>query len=160
MWGARSLHKTWSGLVNGCHYFVILFLALLKSFSVSFVKPRLCLLYWICTQRRNVSHPSCPTLCDPKDCSLSGSSVHQILQARILECVAIPFSRGSSWPMDQTQVSCMVGRFFTIWATREKYPNETLVDNTSPCLALPTFTPKRMIFSCAAGQWLGTTSWS
>ena len=86
--------------------------------------------------------------------------VHRILQARILECVAIPFSRGSSWPMDQTQVSCMVGRFFTIWATREKYPNETLVDNTSPCLALPTFTPRRMIFSCAAGQWPGTTSWS
>ena len=47
--------------------------------------------------------------------SLSGTSVHGILQARILEWVAIPFSRGSSQPRDQTQVSCISGRFFTIW---------------------------------------------
>ena len=46
-------------------------------------------------------------------------SVHGILQARILEWAAIPFSRGSSWPRDQTRVSCTAGRFFTIWATRE-----------------------------------------
>ena len=63
----------------------------------------------------------CLTL-DPVDCSLSassGSSVHGILQARRLEWVAISFSRGSSWPRDQTQVSCIAGRFFTNWATRE-----------------------------------------
>ena len=48
---------------------------------------------------------SCPTLCDPTDCSPPGSSVHGIPQARILEQVAIPFSRGSSQPRDQTQVS-------------------------------------------------------
>ena len=48
---------------------------------------------------------SCPTLCDPMDCSLPGSSVHGIFQARILEEVAISFSRGSSWPRDQTWVS-------------------------------------------------------
>ena len=48
-----------------------------------------------------------------------GSSAHGILQARILEWVAIPFSRGSSWPRDGTQVSCIAGRFFTIWAIRE-----------------------------------------
>ena len=53
------------------------------------------------------------------DCSLSDSSVHEILQARILEWVAIPFSKGSSWPRDQTQISCIAGRFFTSWATRE-----------------------------------------
>ena len=53
---------------------------------------------------------SCPTLCDPMDCSLPGSSVHGILQARILEWVAIPFSRRSSWPRDQTHVSC-IGRW-------------------------------------------------
>ena len=47
----------------------------------------------------------CPTLCDPMDCSLPGFSVHGILQARILEWVANPFSRGSSRPRDQTQVS-------------------------------------------------------
>ena len=56
----------------------------------------------------------CPTLCDPMDCSPSGSSVHGILQARTLEWVAIPFSRGSSRPRDRSQVSCTAGRFFTM----------------------------------------------
>ena len=44
---------------------------------------------------------SCPTLCEPMDCSLLGSSVHGIFQARVLEWVAISFSRGSSWPRDR-----------------------------------------------------------
>ena len=61
----------------------------------------------------------CPTLCDPVGCSPPESTVHGILQARILEWVAISFSRGSSWPRDWTPVSCIAGRFFTIWATRE-----------------------------------------
>ena len=52
------------------------------------------------------------TLCDPMDCSLSGSSVHGIFQARVLEWVATSFSRGSSWPRDQTLVSRIVGGFF------------------------------------------------
>ena len=52
---------------------------------------------------------SCPTLCDPMDCT-----VHVILQARILEWVAFPFSRGSSQPRDLTQVSCIAGGFFAI----------------------------------------------
>ena len=47
------------------------------------------------------------TLCDPMDCSPPGSSVHGILQTRILEWIAIPFSRGSSQPRDRTQVSCL-----------------------------------------------------
>ena len=47
----------------------------------------------------------CPTLCNPMDCSLQGSSVHGIFQARVLEWVAIAFSRGSSWPRDRTRVS-------------------------------------------------------
>ena len=64
---------------------------------------------------------SCPILCNPTDCSPPGSSVHGILQARILEWVTIPFSRGSSWPRDQTWVSCITGRCFTVWATREAY---------------------------------------
>ena len=59
------------------------------------------------------------TLCDPMDCSLPGSSVHGIFQARVLEWVAIAFSRGSSQPRDQTQVFHTAGRHFTIWATRE-----------------------------------------
>ena len=62
---------------------------------------------------------SCPTLCNPKDCSLPGSSVHGVLQARILELVIVLFSRRSSQPRDGTQVSRIAGRFFTIWATRE-----------------------------------------
>jgi len=62
---------------------------------------------------------SCPTLCDPMDCSPPGSSVHGISQSWILEWVAISSSRGSSRPRDQTQVPCPAGRFFTIWATRE-----------------------------------------
>ena len=61
---------------------------------------------------------SCPTLCDARNYSPPGSSVHGILQARILEWVTIPFSRGSSWPKDRIQVSCNAGRFLTIWATR------------------------------------------
>ena len=65
---------------------------------------------------------SCPTLCDPMDCNPPGSSVHEIFQARILEWVAISFSRGSSQPRYQTQVSCTAGRFFTNWATREATP--------------------------------------
>ena len=55
------------------------------------------------------------------DCSLPGSPVHGIFQARILEWVAISFSRRSSWPRDWTWVSCIVGRHFTIWATREAH---------------------------------------
>ena len=56
----------------------------------------------------------CPTLCNPMDCSLPDSSVHGIFQARVLEWIAISSSRGSSQPRDQTQVSHIAGRFFTI----------------------------------------------
>ena len=59
------------------------------------------------------------TLWDPMDCRLPGFSVHGVLQARILRWVAIPFSRGSSLPRDQTQVSCPAGRSSTVWATKE-----------------------------------------
>ena len=61
------------------------------------------------------------TLGDCMGCSLPGSSVHGILQARILDWVAIPSSRGSSWPTDWTQVSCSAVRFFTIWAIRKAH---------------------------------------
>ena len=56
----------------------------------------------------------CPTLCDPLN-----YSVHGILQGRILQWVAVPISRGSFQPRDQTQVSCVAGGFFTVWATRK-----------------------------------------
>ena len=61
---------------------------------------------------------SCPTLCDPVDCSPPGSSVHGILQARTLEWGAISFSRASSWSRDRTQVSRIAGGRFNLWATR------------------------------------------
>ena len=64
------------------------------------------------------SRSSCQTLCDPMDCSLPGSSLHGILQARVLEWVAISFSTGSSQPRVQTRVSCIPGRRFNLWATR------------------------------------------
>ena len=56
---------------------------------------------------------SCPTLCDPVDCSPAGSSVQGILQARVLEWVAVPSSRGSSSPRDRTCISCIVDGFFS-----------------------------------------------
>ena len=59
-------------------------------------------------------------------CSLPGSSVLGIFQARVLEWVVISFSRGSSQPRDQTQVSCIAGRRFTVWATREAQLSEAL----------------------------------
>ena len=58
-----------------------------------------------------------PTLCDPMDCSQLSSSVCGILQARIMEWIAIAFSGGSSQLRDRTWVSCIAGRRFTIWAT-------------------------------------------
>ena len=61
----------------------------------------------------------CPPLCDSVDCSPPGSSIHGILQARVLRWVSIPFSRGSSQSRDWTQVSRIVGRRFNLWATRE-----------------------------------------
>ena len=63
-------------------------------------------------------------LCDPMDRSPPGSSVHGILQARILEWVVILFSRGFSKPRDQIRVSYIGGRFFTVWVTREALINQ------------------------------------
>ena len=64
---------------------------------------------------------SCLTLCDPMDCSLSGSSIHGIFQARVLEWISISFSRGSSQPRNRTRVSCIAGRRFILWDTREAF---------------------------------------
>ena len=78
---------------------------------------------------------SCPTVWDPMDCT-----VHGILQARILEWVAFPFSRGSSQPRDRTQVSCIAGGFFTSWATREAHyimsSNISLFTQSRSCIKI------------------------
>ena len=71
--------------------------------------------YWLCVLDAQMYL----TLCDSIDCTPLGSSVHGILQARIFQWVAIPFSRGSSWPRGWTWVSCIAGRFFTSRNTRE-----------------------------------------
>ena len=73
-----------------------------------------------CSESESESAQSCPTLCDPMDCSLAGSSLHGILQARVLEWVAISFSRGSSQPRDRTQVSRIPGRRFNLGACNLK----------------------------------------
>ena len=72
----------------------------------------------------------CQALCDAMDCGPPGSSVHEIFQARILEWVAISFSRGSSQHRDRTWVSCTAGRFFTDWATREALVRHRALLNT------------------------------
>ena len=66
-----------------------------------------------CIKGKSEVTQSCPTLRNPMDCSPPGSSVHGILQARILEWVAYPFSGGSSRPRNPARVSCIAGRFFT-----------------------------------------------
>ena len=73
---------------------------------------------------------SCPTPCDPMNCSPPDSSIHRILQARILEWVVMLFSKGSSWPRDRTQVSQSAGGFFTVWATSEAQRHSKLEWNT------------------------------
>ena len=75
---------------------------------------------------------SCPTFCNPMDCSLPGFSIHGIFQARVLEWVAISFSKGSSPPRVWTRVSHIAGRHLTLWATREAHcpPHSKLIP---PC---------------------------
>ena len=94
---------------------------------------------------------SCPTLFDPMDCSLPGSSVHEILETRILKWVVVLLSRRSSRPRNQTHVfcvSCIVGRFFRVWATRE----------THVCSKGPTI---YLFFSCTShSSWQVSTETS
>ena len=77
---------------------------------------------------------SCPMLCDPMDYSPPGTSIHGILQARILDWVAIAFCGGLFWLRDQTWVTCIAGRFFVVWATKilqaklQQYMNWELPD--------------------------------
>ena len=89
------------------HFVDCLFILLMVSFAE-------------CSKVNVLAAQLCLTLCNPMDfCSPAGSSVHGILQARILQWVAISFSRGSSWSRDQTLVSLIAGKFFTIWPISE-----------------------------------------
>ena len=95
-----------------CPFFKLVYLLVCFRFGIIWVLHifRVFTLIVLVTQ-------SCLSLCDPVECSPPGSSVHGILQARILEWGAMSSSRGSSWPGDQIWVSCIAGRFFTIWVT-------------------------------------------
>ena len=101
---------------------------------------------------------SCSVMSDflwPMDCSPPGSSIHGIFQARILEWVAIYFSRGSSRPRDETRVSHIAGRHFNVWATRE-----ALMCNFYPAWVLSHFACVRLLvtpwtFACQAPLSMG-----
>ena len=82
------------------------------------IQSCVCVCVCVCTCS-GITHLLCPTLCDPMDCSPPGSFVHRILQARILEWVAIPFCNRSSWPRDQTRVSRIASKLLVDWASRK-----------------------------------------
>ena len=84
----------------------------MKAFKMVYIKNIFFLKFFKNGPYQSMRAQSCPTLYDPMDGGLPGSSVRGILQARKLEWVAIPFSRGSSWPRDRTRVSCLAGGFF------------------------------------------------
>ena len=112
----------------------------------------------------------CPTLCKPMDYSLPGSSIHGIFQARVLEWTAIFFSRGSYRPRDQARVSHIVGRGFTVWATKKyihicsvQFSHSVISDSLQPhglqharppC---PSSTPGVYSNSCPLSQWCHPT---
>ena len=87
----------------------------LNHFTKSPTSPSSLLFFRVCVCAKSLQ--SCLNLCNPMDCSPPGSSVHRILQARILEWVAMPSSGGSSQPRDRTQVSHIASGYFIIWAT-------------------------------------------
>ena len=108
-----SLKVNWNFLAN-------------PIFPLWLIMAKICLcayflsVYCLCMHAKSLQ--LCLTLHDPMDCSLPGSSVHGILLARILEWVAMPSSRGSSWRRNRTRISyisCMAGRFITTGTTRE-----------------------------------------
>ena len=112
----------------------------------------------------HVRAQSCPTLCDPVDCSLPRFSVHGILQARILEWVAIPFSTGSSRPRNWTRVSALLikseKRRKKIWDLQKKEP-KNLNDSQYSWKTLPmksnTYSIKKMhspLWETRADRWI------
>ena len=105
-----ELHPTQNSLLQSPFFFDYKVFKMCHTFQSVFpsntlVQPR---------KRESEVAQLCLTLCDPMDCSLPGSSVYGVFQARTLECVAISFSRSSSQPRDRTQVSRIIGRRFTV----------------------------------------------
>ena len=128
MTDARFIHITTNDPISS---FLCLSNIPLYTYSISPLSTHLLMDIWLflcpgyckqcCNEYRKWSEvtQSCPTLCDPMHCSLPGSLVHGIFQARVLEWVAISFSRGSSQPRERTRVSQTASRHVTVWATRE-----------------------------------------
>ena len=114
-------------IATGHEFFQLLYLwkkslYLKDVFNLYIIKKLLLVFYLACIVKwRSEVSQSCPTLCDPMGCSLPGFSIHGIFQARVLEWLAISFSRGSSRPRDWTQVSRIGGRRFNLWATRKAH---------------------------------------
>ena len=114
------------------------------------------------------------SLCNPMDCSLPGSSVHGNLQARILEWVAISFSKGSSQPWDQMQIPCITGGFLNIWATKEAQESPRILEwvaylfsrgSSDPGIkpgspALQWIYWSTCMLSCFSHVWLSVTLWT
>ena len=103
----------------------------LRTYSVRQTFPK----FWIAQKKEKANTKrcalclvarSCPALCDPVDCSPQGFSVHGVLQARMLEWVAIPFSRGSFPSRDRTQVSC-IGRWILYHLSHQGSPQSCLL---------------------------------
>ena len=110
-----SLVIWWLSLVTVLDSFIFFHVYLLQIFGLWLPRG----LHTATLESESVSCSVVSDSWDPMDYSKPGFSVHGILQERILECVAILFSRGYSQPRDQAQASCTQGRFFTIWVTRE-----------------------------------------
>ena len=108
-----------------------------KTWSLACIRiPEGVTIWRYCFYSESEVTQSCTTLCNPVDWSLTGSSVHGIFQATVLEWVAISSSRGSFWPRNETRVPRIAGRHFTLWATREARKSDILYPllNYSPLL--------------------------
>ena len=120
-WRGKQNWKTGtilSQMLAECFFICCLSSVMMMMMMMMTMMMMMCVCMCVCVLAAQL----CLTLFEPMNCSLPGSSVHGILQARTLEWIAIPFFRGSSPPRDRTQVSCIAGRFFTVWATREAFP--------------------------------------
>ena len=113
-WWARG--SVWVGLLKFfylcvCLFYFNIFYIFISTYIFNYIYIYIYMYTCVCVCV--LVAQSCSVLCDPIDCSPPGSSVHGMLQARILKWIAILFSKGSSQPRDQTQV-CIAGRFFTV----------------------------------------------
>ena len=138
------------------HLFIFVFI----SITLGGGPKRILLSFMSEVKKESEVAQSCPTLCDPMECSLPGFSVHGIFQARVLEWVAISFSRRSSWPRDWTQVSCIVSRRFTVWATREIHLCQSvlLIFSYKSCVVYG-LTSKSLIHFFTGKQMGGVPQW-